>query len=241
MAIDNYDVIVCGDSFCCASTHDLKMVGLRAHFSQILEDRWNYRVLNLAHGGVSNTCILWQIREAVQLKPKAIVYNRTFEGRVDIMLNERFSRTRGLRNWGYWEKHMTSYDTPYVGRMGEKGQSPSVLSSVYQGLAENQQIHLTDQQLAAVDSWVIHFFNWAMHKEMNNWHFAYWHDRMVKTGIQPLPFRHDRVGRAAWDFAEKNTDYDSPFHTDRATQEQIAENVHAFLQSGELVAEEWMK
>lgn len=239
MAIDNYDVIVCGDSFCCASDVDLKMVGLRAHFSQILEDRWNYRVLNLAHGGVSNTCILWQIREAARLAPKTIVYNRTFEGRVDLMLNERFATDRGLRNWGYWEKHMTSYDTPYTTHIDSLRPRPSVVSTVYQGLAENQYLNINQQQLDAVEAWLTHFFNWEMFREMNNWQFAYWHRQMLERNIQPLPFRHGRIGRVAWDFSEKNQDYDSPFHTDRATQEQIAENIHAFLQSGERLQDGW--
>lgn len=240
MVEDKYDIIVCGDSFCCASNFDLKMVGLRAHFSQILEDRWGHRVLNLAHGGMSNICILWQIREAVKLRPRAIIYNRTFEGRIDLMLNERFSKTKGLRNWAYWEEHMTSYNTPYTSRMNDQKSRPSVLSSVYQGLAENQYLHLNEQQLSAVDAWLTHFFNWEMFREMNNWHFEYWHRKIEESGIQPLPFKHNRVGALAWEFSEKNPEYDSPFHTDRNTQEQIAENIHALLQSGERLTEGWL-
>jgi len=102
VAVGQYDIIVCGDSFCCAVDIELKPVGTRAHFSQILEDRWGYRVLNLAHGGVSNTCILWQIREAVALAPQTIVYNRTFEDRLDIMLHDDFRPDLGLRNFAYW-------------------------------------------------------------------------------------------------------------------------------------------
>lgn len=237
MAVGDYDIIVCGDSFCCASTIELKMVGLRAHFSQILEDLYGYRVLNLAHGGVSNVCTLWQIREAVKLRPRAIVYNRTFEGRFDLMRNDLFEVNRGLRNWAYWVPDTLSYDTPYTSRINDIKVSPSVISSVVDGAAENRYLNLTDQEMAAIESWQLHFFNWEMLAEMNNWHFEYWHDRMEKTGIQALPLRNDKVGRVAWAFSQKNLDYDSPFHTDRATQEQVAENIHLLVQSGERL--EW--
>lgn len=230
---EHYDIIVCGDSFCSASKNDLKMVGRRAHFSQILEDRWGYRVLNLAHGGVSNTCILWQIREATLLQPRTIVYNRTFEGRLDIMLDDSFDRYKGLRNWAYWESHLTSYYTSYTARVEDDNPRPSVISSVHQGLAENQRLALDDDQLSAVQSWLTHFFNWEMQKEMNNWNFAYWHGRMQDNQIQALPFAHERVGAVAWVFSGANTNYDSPFHTDRATQEIVAENIHQLIVTGE--------
>lgn len=239
MAVGDYDIVVCGDSFCCASNLELKHVGTRAHFSQILEDQWGYRVLNLAHGGVSNTCILWQIREAELLRPKTIVYNRTFEGRVDLMLNDQFRADRGLRNWGYWEDHMTSYQTAYTNQFPKADQEPSVLSVVHQGLSDNQKLNLDDLQLAAVESWLVYFFASEMFQEMSNWHFAYWHQRMVEGGIRPLALRHKQVGEIAWRFAGDNPTYDSPFHTDRATQQQIAENIHALIQSGEQLHDGW--
>lgn len=239
MAVD-YDLVVCGDSFCCSTDIELKMVGSRAHFSQQLEDRWGWRVLNLAHGGVSNTCILWQIREAVAMRPRAIVYNRTFEGRLDIIINDRFQVLRGLRNWAYWNPGQTSYHCDHVCRYNDENSDPSVISVVHQGLKDNRYLDLDRSQLQAVDAWLLHFFNWAMMGEMSDWMFQHWHEKGMAQGIQMLSLQHTRVGKVAWDFSGANPDYDTPFHTDRDTQTQIAQNVHGFLTSGELLQDGYL-
>lgn len=147
------------------------------------------------------------------------------------MLNDLFTLERGLRNWAYWQEHQTSYRTPHTSRIDDQNLLPSVISSVYQGLAENPCINLNDHQLHAVDAWLTHFFNWEMFREMNNWHFEFWHGRILDAGSQPLPFNHESVGALAWRFSEIYPEFDSPFHTDRATQEKIAENVHELIQS----------
>lgn len=227
MAVD-YDLVVCGDSFCCSTDIELELVGSRAHFSQILEDRWGYRVLNLAHGGVGNTCILWQIREAVSLKPRAIVYNRTFEGRPSIMLHDDFQPERGLRNFAYWERDQVSYKTGLASSLHDD--TPAVLSTTWQGL--EQRSGITQQQVDATKTWLQYFFNWSMMGEMSDWLFEYWHTRIQQAGIQALPFQHTRIGKVAWDFSYQHQEYDCPFHTDRATQEVVAQNIHDLITSG---------
>ena len=77
-------IAVCGESYCTASTVDLKETGLRGHFSQILEDQYGYKILQFAHGGFSNTGIMFQIQEAVKHHPDVIVYNKTWASRVNI-------------------------------------------------------------------------------------------------------------------------------------------------------------
>lgn len=222
MEINQYDIIVCGDSFCCATDIDLREVGLRAHFSQILEDLYGYRVLNLAHGGVSNTCILFQIKEALNYRPQTIVYNRTFEGRLDLMLNDRFNINCGLKNFLYFDPSMTSYK--HGGHAGDF--EMSCLSTVHQGLESSPFFSLSAEQLKAVDTWLLHFFNRAKEREQFDWMFEYWHDRMIKSGIQALPFRHSAVGKLAYDFCEHTPNYDTPFHTDLVTQQKIAKNIN---------------
>lgn len=227
MAVD-YDLVVCGDSFCCSTDIELKLVGSRAHFSQILEDRWGYRVLNLAHGGVGNTCILWQIREAMSLKPRAIVYNRTFEGRPSIMLHDDFQPEHGLRNFAYWERDQVSYKTGLASSLHDD--KPAVLSTTWEGL--EQRSGITQQQVDATKTWLQYFFNWSMMGEMSDWLFEYWHTRIQQAGIQALPFQHTRIGKVAWDFSYQHQEYDCPFHTDRATQEVVAQNIHDLITSG---------
>ncbi len=228
MEVGQYDIIVCGDSFCCAVDIELKPVGTRAHFSQILEDRWGYRVLNLAHGGVGNTCILWQIREAVGLAPQAIVYNRTFDGRPDIMLHDDFQPDLGLRNFAYWERDQTSYKTGHAASFYDD--RPAVLSTTWQGL--DQRTGITQQQLDATKTWLQYFFNWPLEQEMSDWLFEYWHRRIQQAGIQALPFQHSRIGKVAWDFSYQHQEYDCPFHTDRDTQVIVAQNIHDLVVAG---------
>ena len=42
----------------------------------------------------------------------------------------------------------------------------------------------------------------------------------------PICFNDADIGQVAYDFSNKNRTFDSPFHTDRATQEQVAANIH---------------
>ena len=56
-------IAVCGESFCTACIVELKETGVRGHFSQILEDQYGYKILQFAHGGFSNTGIMFQIQE----------------------------------------------------------------------------------------------------------------------------------------------------------------------------------
>ena len=83
-------VAVCGDSFCAACAIDLKEVGLRAHFSQMLEDQYHYQVIYLAHGGFSNAGIFFQMQKAVELGADVVVYNRTWASRINLSMHDNF-------------------------------------------------------------------------------------------------------------------------------------------------------
>ena len=65
--------------------------------------------------------------------------------------------------------------------------------------------------------------------EMDKWMFEYWHDRMLKHKILPIDFRQPAIGEIAYDFSTAHPSYDTPFHTDRETQEQIAGNIHKYI------------
>jgi hypothetical protein len=212
-------IAVCGESHCAASTVDLKETGLRGHFSQILEDQYGYKVLHFAHGGFSNTGILFQIQEAVKHQPDVIVYNKTWASRITIKLKDGFRPDDGLRNFVYFNPHMPSTHEPWAGTL-----NASILSTVPQGL-ENHSI-VSPEKLHATKQYLTELFDYDMQQILDNWLFEYWHDKILAAGILPLKFTDDDIGKVALDFGEFNPTFDSPFHTDRATQEQVAANIH---------------
>jgi len=65
-----------------------------------------------------------------------------------------------------------------------------------------------------------------MQQVLDNWLFEYWHAKIITAGILPLCFNDVDVGKIAYDFSQANQTIDSPFHTDRDTQEQVAANIH---------------
>lgn len=218
-------IAVCGESYCTACTVDLIETGSRGHFSQILEDQYGYKILHFAHGGFSNTGILFQIQEAVKYQPDVIVYNKTWASRVTISLNNgnllkpQFDPLKGLRNFVYFNPHTPSTHQPWVG-----DQHACILSTVPQGL-ENHAI-VSHEKLQATKQYLSEIFNYDMQQILDNWLFEYWHDKITTAGILPLCFNDSDVGKIAYEFSEINQTLDSPFHTDRATQEQVAANIH---------------
>ena len=70
-----------------------------------------------------------------------------------------------------------------------------------------------------------------MEQTIDDWVFEYWTDRMNKAGVLPICFNDEDIGKIAYEFSGKNIHIDSPFHTDKATQEVIASNVHNRIQA----------
>jgi len=212
-------IAVCGESHCAASTVDLKETGLRGHFSQILEDQYGYKSLHFAHGGFSNTGILFQIQEAVKHQPNVIVYHKTWASRITIKLKEGFVPDKGLKNFVYFNPHVSSTHEPWTGN-----QESCILSTVVQGLENHSTV--SHAKLQATKQYLTEIFDYDMQQVLDQWLFEYWHNKIAQAGILPLYFGDEDVGKVACDFSRENTTFDCPFHTDRATQEQVAANIH---------------
>ena len=219
-------IIVCGDSFCSSATHVVKGVGDRKHFSQILEDKYGYTVINLAHGGMSNVGIWFQIREAITLAPQVIVYNQTWSSRVELIVEEKFNIERGLKNFIYSNPHYTSTHLPHVGNKD----SGSVLSTVWQGLADSPFVKVNKEQLTAIDLYLKHLYHDGLNTVTDTWMFEYWQFKIEQSGILGIKFNDERIGGPAYDYSSKN-EIDCPFHTDALTQEIVAKNIHREIQS----------
>ena len=209
---------VCGDSFSAACTEELITVGRRAHFSQILEDRYGYTVYPFAHGAFSNTGILFQMQEAFNRNVDVIVYNKSWSSRLEIRLNQ-FYPEQGLKNFVYFSKHH-----PSTYRLWAGDENSAILSTVPQGIEKHT--FLTKEHLDAVKYYFSYIFDYDLNKIRDEWLFEFWHNKIKQAGIHPICFNDEDIGKIAYDFSEANQTFDAPFHTDRATQEVIAENIH---------------
>ena len=64
---------------------------------------------------------------------------------------------------------------------------------------------------------------------MDSWLFDYWNIKAQEAGVLPIYFNQEGIGKVAYDFSLANRTYDTPFHTDRATQVQITDNIHRYI------------
>lgn len=214
-------IAVCGDSFCAASTVDLKHAGSRGHFSQILEDQYGYKILYFAHGAFSNIGICFQIQEAIKQKPHAIVYNTTWSSRF-IMPRKPghgFFAEAGLRNFLYFDQSCPSSQEPWG------NQNAPLLCTVPQGI-DSSHPWLSAEQLAALKYYYTYMYDDALSTTVDNWLVDYWHHKILDNDIMALRFNEQDIGAVAYEFTKNNHNYDTPFHTDLATQQQIADNIH---------------
>jgi len=219
-------IAVCGDSYCAGSVDDYKKtVGYRTHFSQLLADRYNYNVIPLAHGGFSNVGIIYQIKYAVSLKPDVILYNKTWSDRVTVVQNEGWDENNTLKNFFYYDQHYESSNTEHVGN-----KKSAVISTVWQNLENSPFIDYSEEQLTAIKLYLKHLFNYSMQQDLDGWLFELWHNKIVEAGIMPINF-NKTVGAIAYDWSFKNQSYESPFHTDVATQEIIAEHINKLIRN----------
>jgi hypothetical protein len=221
-------IIVCGDSFCASSAREIPLTGSRAHFSQILEDQYGYEVLNLAHGAMSNKAIWFQLEQAAKLNPDIIVYNRTWSSRLDLYVRDAYyNSNNSLKNFIYYDPCYSSSHTPYVGVVDESSKEGSMIISTGRLNMENSPFFkLTKEQITAVDLYFKYLYNDGLQTQTDQWIFEYWEMRCEKQGIKTLCFNNDDIGAPAYEFSKFNREYDCPFHTDRATQEIVAANIH---------------
>jgi hypothetical protein len=234
-----YDIIVCGDSYSAALHNGNPRDGVRDHYSQLLQDIYGYKVLCLARGAMSNTGICFQMREAIRIGCRFLLYHKTWSSRINLVLNDSFYIGHGLKNFVYPFAIDESSYCKWVGHNAEhtldKGvQHPNnnapILSTVPQGLDHRDgALNLTENQLLAVKFYLAHLYNEGFQQEVDSWGFSYWHTAAEKAGIVPIDMK-SAVGQPMFDYVNKGTiDDDNPYHTDRATQHMVAQNVHKHI------------
>lgn len=209
-------IVVCGDSYCSA-----ELTGPRDHFSQILKDNFGYRVTNLARGGMSTVGICFQMREALFLKPQVVIYNTTTPDRVNLVQNDGFRLDRGLKNFAYPFRADESTSSPLVG-----DKNAPIFATVWQQL----QHMVTADQYRAIETYLVHLFDWNLQQEIDRWIIDYWQQQLVQQGIKTLAFTQPEFG-FVYSFARDNPGINRVFHTDRDTQVRAAEIIDKKLRN----------
>jgi hypothetical protein len=218
-------IIVCGDSFCSADT-----TANRWHFSQLLQEQYGYNVINLARGGMSNTGICVQIKQALLLEPWAIVYNMADPSRIDIPLS-KYQPHCLLKNFIYASPNDSSTGSAYVG-----GSDAAIFSTVYQLLDQIKHVTIPTDKIQAVKHYHAHLFDWQLKYESDTWMLKHWQQQAIDQGILTVPMGspHDPelsfYAKPAYEFVKKNPGYPALYHTDLTTQQQVADNIHRYLQ-----------
>jgi hypothetical protein len=152
------------------------------------------------------------------------VYNSTWSHRITLIGNEKFHAEQGLANFHYYDNNMQSTRA----RVGGNASAP-VLCTTNINIEHSPFFEITHEQKQAIDLYIKHLYNDNLYTTIDAWMFDYWHDRISKSGALPVRFKDDGIGRIAYDFSAANPTFDTPFHTDRTTQEQIAANIHSYI------------
>lgn len=222
--MDKKVIVVCGDSFLSIESNT------RNHFSNLLEDEYGYQVINLAHPGVSNAVIFFQIRLAIRFQPNAIIYNQTWSDRINLTWQDKFVIQKGLENFYYYKN--TNFDSKIKEFVGNEN-TASVLSIGWQSIEKNPAVEFTDEQQQAVNLYLRHLYHDEMQTEIDSWIYDYWKSKINSSGIQGICFNDSTIGLIAYEFAREIKSYPSVYHTDAATQKIIAARIHASLQHKE--------
>ena len=219
-------IIVCGDSFCASNNYE------RDHFSQILEDDYGYNVTNFARGGTDNTSICFQLQQAIGFGADIIIYASTDSGRMTVPLsgNGFDVEIPPLKNFAYANQHEDTYGKPYVG-----GADANFVSMPFTHLVpttdpelkeiQNSYANLPEETKQAVKTYITHLHDPALRRITDHWMLNYWKNEVIKNGIQLIQFKDADVGGPAIEFGFANPNYSKVYHTDRATQLLVVNNI----------------
>jgi hypothetical protein len=218
-----FDIVVCGDSFSSATKNGNPRNNARDHYSQILQDQYGYSVLCLARSSMTNLGIAWQMRQAIKIGCKFLLYHNTWSYRLNLLINDNFQVEKGLKNFIYPFKDDESSHSAYVGHnpictssngvqapnnddcdadLKARRYNASILSTVPQGLENNPTLIITKEQHKAIEYYFKHFFNEALNQEVDSWILAHWHHQAEKAGIVPIDMKLS-LGRPMFDYQMK--------------------------------------
>jgi hypothetical protein len=233
-----YDIIVCGDSRSSAPAAGNPRNGERDHFSQILQDQYGYKVLNLARGGMTNLGICFQIREAIKIGCQYVLYHKTWSSRVNLMVNSNFTIEYGLKNFIYPYSMDESTYCEYVGHnsefvsdqgVGTPDNQAGVFSTVWQHLDKNTTVKISKDQINAINGYLKHLFHEGLQDEVDSWMFQHWHQQLVNAGVVPIELTNTNFAEPMFNFHNTGKPANDPYHTDTETQVLMAQRIDQII------------
>jgi hypothetical protein len=212
-------IVICGDSFCSSLVYE------RNHFSQLLEDQYGFKVINLARGGMSNVGICFQLKQALALTPDVIVYNTTSASRIELVLNDSYDPAVGLKNFIYNAADETSYNNSNVGN-----ESSPIFSTVEKQLKNQRGVTITDQQVEAVKLYHTFLFQEELKKETDSWMFEHWNRVIKDSNILSIRLKETEYpGKHMYDYVAHNLMTMKIYHTDTGTQQTVANEINQII------------
>jgi hypothetical protein len=211
-------IVVCGDSVCSAQSND------NQHFSNILADR-GYKIINLARGGMSNTGICFQIKQAIEVQADLVIFRRTDSSRLDIPLYTSPSPKITLKNFIYPYPSDSSFENKYVGDI-----TANILSDTASGLSNKRPdslISISDNIVNAVKNYYAFIFDQYLAQEKDHWIFSYWKHCLSTASIPYIELTRTGIGREIYEYIDKNPDKvtQKVYHTTADPQQKVADAI----------------
>lgn len=216
MAIKN--IFVCGDSFCSADTNHPY-----SHFSELLQ-KMGYSVRNLARGGITNTAICFQIKEAIEHNADLVIFTSTSVDRLDIPL-KTISQKLQLKNFIYpYTSDLSSRDS-LVGGLDAEIYS-DVIPALVNPRPDLSKSFINAELKQAIEYYIAYLHDNKLKAEIDNWIIDYWKSKITSLHLNSIP-----QGQILFEYVKQNPDKinQAVYHTDKATQELCAENLKILI------------
>ena len=213
-------IAVCGGSYMSA---DVRIPG--GHFSEILRNKYNFDVVNLARTGISNIGICFQIEQAIQLQPTTIIVGIGDSGRIEVPVG-KFRERLGLKNIRYTNKFDVSNTSPYVGN----AHAPIISDTLPAIIGEEADLVdnyiLPKETRQAAKQYFSYLYDADLKMLTDSWALHYWYQKCKENNIRVI-----EVVKEVQMLLTAQITNTTPwiFHTDLETQDQAAKLLNTLI------------
>ena len=205
---------VCGDSW--FSTDERYP---NQSFGEILADRHNLELINLARSGCSNFAIALQVDTAINMRPDFIIVGCTSHDRIEIPIIKKLSVVKkilkwipwsgvGLTNAAYEKKHgllnvQYSHNIPDLSRQYSNPEFESIISDTIGSLLFNKDCQISTGRTDALKKYLVFLYDSGIKQQIDCWVMSDVARRLIESKIpflfyvEPL-FNHDFIADIDW-------------------------------------------
>jgi hypothetical protein len=185
-------IVVCGDSF---MAPDSKNAPGR-HFSELMG------ATSLAKPGCGNIDICFQIKEAIQIRPKRVIIGTTDSARTEIKLTDNVSHNLSLQNFRNGD---------YI--------SDTIPTLIGEELDLRDKYFIPAARKESVKRYFVDIYDSTLKHITDMWALGYWYRQLQDHGIKYTVLDKNFC---TYEYAIKHPHESYSFHTDFATQEKAA-------------------